>query len=93
MLKIDPSRQARRFLKRVHPKHGDRIARKIAELRENPNPPDSKQLKGKAADFQRAVIGDYRIVYRVEGETLRVFLIGKRGDSDVYRRLGRKLGR
>jgi len=93
MLTTDLSRQARRFLKRVHPKHGDRITRKITELSENPNPPDSKQLKGKAAAYQRAEIGEYRIVYRVEGDTLQVFMIGKRGDSDVYRRLARKLGR
>lgn len=93
MLKIDPSRQAKRFLKRVHPRHGEQLARKITELRENPNPPGSKQLKGKAAAYQRAEIGAYRIVYRVEGDTLRVLLIGIRADSDVYRRLSRKIGR
>ncbi len=93
MLTTNLSRQARRFLKRVHPKHGDRITRKITELSENPNPPDAKQLKGKAAAYQRAEIGEYRIVYRVEGDTLQVFLIGIRADSDVYRRLSRKIGR
>ncbi len=93
MLRIELRRDARKFLRRLPPQQNRRVARKIAELSEDPNPPDSKQLKGKASEYQRAAIGEYRIVYRVEGETLRVFLIGKRGDSDVYRRLARKLGR
>ena len=87
MLKVDPSRQAAKFLKRVHPKHGKQVARKIDELAEDPEPHDSKQLKGKASAYRRADIGEYRIVYRVSGDTLRVLVIGKRNDEAVYRML------
>ena len=51
---------------------------------ENPEPHDSKELLG--YPFSRADIGEYRIVYRVEGDILRVAFIGKRND-DVYRQL------
>ena len=91
MLKIDPSRQAAKFLRRVHPKHGRQIARKLAELRINPTPHDSLQLKGRASAYRRADVGEYRIVYRVEGDTLHIYIVGRRNDSDVYRRLKRVL--
>ena len=91
MLKIDSSRQATKFLKRVQPKHGKQIARKIQELRRNPRPHDSRPLKGRESVYRRADVGEYRIVYRVEGDTLRVYIVGRRNDSDVYRRLERFL--
>ncbi len=50
-----------------------------------------ERLKGKAAAFRRADIGEYRIVYRVEGDTLYLTVIGKRNDSSVYRIVARKL--
>ena len=34
--------------------------------------------------------GEYRIVYTVTEDTLRVVLIGKRNDDEVYRRLERR---
>ncbi len=91
MLRIDPSRQAARFLKRVHPRHGRQIARKIEALRSDPEPRDSRQLKGKQSTFRRISVGEYRVIYRVEGDMLRVYLVGKRNDADVYRRFERML--
>jgi len=72
-------------------KHAKQIAGKIVSLRENPEPPDSVALKGKASEYRRTDIGEYRIIYRVESDTLRVFIIGKRNDDEVYRLLQRKL--
>jgi hypothetical protein len=46
MRKIDPSRQAEKFLRRVPPKHGRQPAPKIRELATDPNPSDSKPLEG-----------------------------------------------
>ena len=89
MLKIDPSAQARKFLKRVPAKHARQLYRKLTQLRHDPRPQDSKQLKGKSSDYLRADVGEYRIIYRVEGATLYVYVVGKRNDADVYRRLER----
>ena len=83
-------RAALRFLKHLHPKHVKRIAGKIVDLCADPHPPDSRPLKGKHADYLRVDVGEYRIVYFVLGEILRIPLIGKRNDADVYRRLERK---
>lgn len=94
MLKIDPSRQARKFLEELrtaNPKHARQIAHKIQALRENPEPPDTISMQGKASAYRRADVGEYRIVYRVEGDTLKLAVLGKRNDADIYRQLGRKL--
>jgi len=34
-------------------------------------------------------IGEYRIVYRIEDDTVGICLIGKRNDSEVYKRFKR----
>jgi len=90
MLARELGKAAKRFLKKVPPKHFGQLDRKIETLRENPLPPDSNPLKG--YDFRRADIGEYRIVYKVIGDTLYVPLIGKRNDNEVYKRLKRLEG-
>jgi mRNA interferase RelE/StbE len=91
VLRIDLSRPAAKFLQAVPPKHGRQIAAKIAALRDDPEPHDSIRMKGEAAAFRRADVGEYRIVYQVEGDLLRIVLVGRRNDSDVYRRLERRI--
>ena len=56
----------------------------------NPEPHDSKQLKGSKDNNRRAYIGEYRIIYRVENEDLLVLVIGKRNDDEVYKILNRQ---
>jgi len=52
---------------------------------EDPEPTESSQLIG--YPYRRADIGEYRIVYRVEEDCLKVALVGKRNDDEVYRQL------
>jgi mRNA interferase RelE/StbE len=40
--------------------------------------------------YWRVDIGEYRIIYEVEGNTLCIILIGKRNDDEVYKKLRRK---
>ena len=55
----------------------------------NPEPHDSRLLKGSRDDNRRVGVGEYRVVYRVEDEILLVLVVGKRNDSDDYRLLDR----
>ena len=87
MLKLDIKHRATKFIKKLQPKHRRQVSGKILELQYNPLPSDSEQLTG--FSYKRADIGEYRIIYRVEGDTLRVPLIGKRNDDEVYRKLRR----
>ena len=88
MLKIDLSKDSEKFLRRVQSKHGRQIAQKLQQLRENPSPHDSEQLKGYV--FLRADIGEYRIIYEIAADVLKIILIGKRNDDEVYKKLKRK---
>jgi mRNA interferase RelE/StbE len=87
---VDLSREAAKFLDRLPPKHGRQVAARIVALGADPFAADTIQMKGAAAAFRRADIGEYRIIYRVAGAVLKVVLFGRRNDADVYRRLGRK---
>ena len=91
MPKVDIDRAALRFLKKLPPRHGRQTGLTIAALCRDPEPGDSRALKGKLARYRRADIGAYRIVYLVDEDVLRIPLIGKRNDGDVYRRMERKL--
>jgi len=87
MLKINFSKQAQKFLRTVHPKHGKQIANKIIELRVNPKPTDLKKLTG--FTFKRTDIGEYIIIFDVNEieKILKIILIGKRNDNEVYNHL------
>ena len=87
MLRLDLSRRSRDFLDSLGPKQFRQVVSKIFQLMEEPFPPDSRQLAG--FPYHRADIGEYRIVYRVDRDTLRVALVGKRNDNEVYRQLSR----
>lgn len=88
MFKVNISRQAEKFLNNIQPKHARQIAVKITELQENPLPHDSIELKGSA--YRRADVGEYRIIYWVESDTLMIVVIGKRNDDQVYKILDKK---
>ena len=89
MLKINLSRQAAKRLKRLPDKHAKQVATKITEWLSNPYPQDSLRLKG--YPYHRADIGEYRIVYYVEEQTLEILLIDKRNDDEVYKQLKRMM--
>jgi len=90
MLKIDLSDDAIRFISRREPKHQRQIKARIQALLEDPAPSDSKALKGIREPFLRVDVGEYRVIYWTDSETLHVPIVGKRNDDEVYRRLKRK---
>lgn len=90
MPKIYFSKDSEKFLRKVPDKHKKQIALKILELQnKNGAVHDSKQLKG--STFLRTDVGEYRIIYEVEEDTiLFIALVGKRNDDEVYKRFQRK---
>lgn len=64
------------------------IALKIFALQLNPRPQDCKPV----GDGYRVDTGEYRILYKIDGQKqeVRVYLVGKRGNDEVYRRMTRK---
>ena len=84
------SKSAREFIEKLAPKEAKQIAVKVFSLSVDPRPHDSKLLKGSSGDYLRVDSGEFRIIYRIEGEILLVSDIGKRNDDEVYRRFGRR---
>ena len=91
MLTIDFSKSAEKFSLRLLPKHKKQVGRRVNALAENPYASDTREVVG-FAPFRRADIGEYRIIYRISGALLHIFLIGKRNDDEVYRKLKRMIG-
>ena len=85
MLKIDITKSAGKFIKKLPPKQFKQIVGTMLGLRENPKPHDSKQLIG-YPEYQRVDIGEYRIIYRVDTATVYIATIGKRNDNEVFKR-------
>ncbi len=85
MLKLLVSKKAQKFLDNLPPKQFRQIMKKVFSLLENPRPHDSEELRG--YPFLRNDAGEYRIIYDVQGDTLRLILVGKRNDAEVYRQL------
>jgi len=85
MLKLLVSKKAQKFLDDLPPKQFRQILKKVFALLENPRPHDSEELRG--YPFLRNDVGEYRIIYDVQGDTLRLIVVGKRNDAEVYRHL------
>lgn len=60
----------------------------ILSLLNDPRPHDSRALKA-GKTLRRVDSGEYRVVYRVEDDTLLVLVAGKRNDDAVYRMFAR----
>lgn len=88
MLKLLPTKDARKFLDTLPAKQFRQIMLRVLKLLEDPHPQDSEQMTG--YPFLRNDIGEYRIIYDVQGDTLRLLVVGKRNDSAVYKDLKNK---
>ena len=85
MLNINITKQVLKFIRSLPAKQYRQVFNKVLALMEDPEPADSSPLVG--YPYTRADLGEYRIVYRVEADCLKVALIGKRNDDEVYLQL------
>jgi mRNA interferase RelE/StbE len=61
-----------------------RLKRAIDALSSDPRPPGAKLLSGPDRIW-RLRVGDYRILYRIDDDVVRVLVIRIRHRSDAYR--------
>ncbi len=90
MLKLDITHDCLKFLRLLEAQQCRQGVMTLLNPLHTPEPRDSAPLTG--FPYRRVDIGEYRIIYRVDGDMLKVPLIGKRYDDEVYRAL-RRLGR
>jgi mRNA interferase RelE/StbE len=89
MYKIDITRAAGQIIKTLQPKQYRQVVSTILALRENPAIIDSKQLS-EDAGYYRIDIGEYRIIYRFEKDTVYVAAIGNISDDEVFKRFAQQ---
>ena len=75
---------AERDLRKVHPQMRARIRGAVLKLAAEPRPPGARALKDRPG-YLRVRVGDYRIIYTIEDDVLRVFVVRVGHRRDVYR--------
>lgn len=85
MYELEFSDSAATFFENATAKLQRRLERCFEQIQENPRShPNIKPLKGEYAGYYRYRLGDYRIVYSINDETIRVLILTIDHRSKVY---------
>lgn len=84
MYKIHLAHRAEKQIKALPSTIQNRVIRKLKAFRQNPLSGDIKKLKVKQSRY-RLRVGDYRIIYDIDKETVTVMVLTVRHRKDVYR--------
>jgi len=82
--RIEWKRSAEKELRRLPKAVVPRIVAKVTELADDPHPPGSRKLYG-ASHTYRIRVGNYRIVYSVQGDILTIQIVRVGHRRDIYR--------
>lgn len=80
---VEILRSAQKQLARLDWQAQDRIIEAIRALAKNPRPKGCSKLTGRAA--WRIRVGDYRVIYEVEDNLLRILVVSVGHRKEVYR--------
>ena len=84
---LDLTPRSRKYLADLPPKQFRQLVTKIFAMLDDPLPADARPLKG--FPYHRADSGEYRIIFGLDNQNVRIVLIGKRNDAAVYKELQR----
>jgi mRNA interferase RelE/StbE len=85
MFKIELSREAQRFYEQCERPASKKLARCFKALESDPRAGNNvKALRGPFAGAYRYRVGDLRVVYTIDDQTVTVFVIAIARRSDVY---------
>ena len=86
--RIEFAPKAERDFKALDKPIRSRLAHRIDSLAENPFPQGIRKLTGEE-DLYRLRVGDYRIIYQVQGRRLVILIVRIGHRADIYRGLRR----
>jgi len=75
--------KVRKIILKLPSSTASRIENSLLALEEDPRPSGCKKLKGRSG--YRIRIGDYRIIYEIEDNILRVIVIDLGHRKDIYK--------
>ena len=84
--KVEWSSAAARQFRRLAPQVQQRLRPAIDKLAEQPRPVGAKHLEDVSSAL-RIRIADYRVIYKIEDDILRVLVIRVAHRREVYRRI------
>ncbi|MGS0979313.1 type II toxin-antitoxin system RelE family toxin [Burkholderia glumae] len=84
-LKLEMTKQALKACAKLDAKQYRQVVSAVLGLLTNPEPHDSQQMRGATRGERRLDVGEYRVVYAVNGDVVEVLVIGNRNDGDVYK--------
>lgn len=82
MYEVLIDRSAQKQLQKIAAPNFNRIVKAIYALGNNPRPQGYKKLTGR--DGYRIRIGDYRVIYQIEDNVLKVFVIEIGHRREIY---------
>ena len=85
MMKLEMTKPAVKAAKKLDAKQFRQVLTAILALLDEPEPHDSRALRGAKEGERRIDVGEYRVVYSVVDETVSILVIGLRNDDDVYK--------
>jgi len=88
MRRLVPEKSVLKDLKDLPAKQYRQVVSAIFDLLSDPYPHYSKPLQG--CPYWRIAVGEYRVVYRADDDTVFLVAFGKRNDGAVYRAVQRK---
>ena len=80
---LEIKRSAAKELAQLPPKDRGRVVARIRSLADDPRPVGAEKLSGQ--ERYRARQGDYRILYEIEDQILRIMVVKIGHRRDVYR--------
>jgi mRNA interferase RelE/StbE len=89
MRTLVPNKAVLKDLLDLPPKQYRQVVSAIFDLLVEPNPHNSKALGG--TPYRRIAIGEYRVVYRSDDESVHLLAFGKRNDDEIYKLLERRM--
>jgi len=85
-LRIQVSDRALKQIKKIPPPHKKQLTEAIDSLSDDPC--RGSQLTGKLADYRSLRIGDYRIIYTITDDMIKIVVLGHRSHIyEIIRRL------
>ncbi|OGG98951.1 MAG: plasmid stabilization protein [Candidatus Lambdaproteobacteria bacterium RIFOXYD1_FULL_56_27] len=78
------SKSVLKTLKKIPPPFQDRLVQAITDLETEARPSGAKKLVGREA--WRIRVGDYRIIYEIEDEQLKIWVIDLGNRREIYRK-------
>jgi mRNA interferase RelE/StbE len=89
MKKLVPDKAVLKGLLDLPPKQYRQVVSAVFDLLIDPSPHYSKALAG--TPYRRIAIGEYRVVYRSDDDSVHLLAFGKRNDDEIYKLVQRKM--